>query len=258
MSHFCQKHIVLFVCLIVVFFHHKTQADQAALFYRWIDKTGKIHYSDKVTPDHAAYGREVINDKGITVKTIERAKTHEEIVRLRELKKLRLQQQKLIEQQQARDRLLLFTFEDVTNSLGDKLAIIDSKIKIIRASIEQLEKKLSQQKKIAAQWEKSGRMVPQVVIFKIKEIESQISSYQSAIEQHSTKRIQLQKKYASDTQRYKKLVKHQYEKINTQKSTGSSWDQEELSVIKCSAEQDCKRLWQLTREYLLIIQMEKN
>lgn len=235
----------------MVLFPHVVQANQKSMFYRWVDKNGKVHYSDKVTPEYAGYQREQINNQGVTVKTIERAKTREELVLEHELKKLREQQKKLIEQQQARDRLLLYTFEDVTNSLGDKLSIIDSKLKIIKNSIEQLETQLREQRKSAAQWEKNGRAVPQTVVFKIKDIEGQISSYRAAIEEHSRKRELLQKKYAEDTQRYKKLVNHQYDKINAQKSISASLSQEELSVVNCTSIEECRKAWQLTREYLL-------
>ncbi len=249
MIFFYQRYIVLYLCLLVPL--GSLQANQNTMFYRWVDKAGKVHYSDKVNPDHAGYRRDQINDQGVTVKTIERPKTREELAKERKLLKLRHHQQKLIAQQAARDRLLLFTFDDVTDSLGDKLATIDAKLKIINASIGQLKKQLGEQRKSAAQWEKSGRAVPQTVLFKISEIESQISSYQSAVKQHTVKRLQLQEKYARDTQRYKKLVSHQYEKINADKSISASQTQEELSIVNCSSRKDCSKAWQLTREYIL-------
>ncbi len=251
MNFFSQRHNVFYCCLLLVLPFSVTYAGQDTLFYRWIDKTGKTYYSDKVAPDQAGYRRDQINDKGVTVKTIERAKTREEFAKERELKKLRHQQRKLIAQQEARDRLLLYTFEDVTNSLGDKLSTIDAKLKIINNSISLLKKQLETKKKSAAQWEKSGRSVPQTIVFKISEIENQISSYQAAIEQHTKRREQLQRQYANDTQRYKKLVNHQYENINAQKSISASQSQEELSVINCTSMKECEKAWQLTKEYIL-------
>ncbi len=251
MNLFYRSLIILYLFLLGVLPLSGAQANQDNLFYRWIDKTGKVYYSDKVTPDHAGYRREQINDQGVTVKTVERPKTPEEFAKERKLQRLRFQQKKLIEQQEARDRLLLYTFEDVTNSLGDKLSTIDSKLKIIRTSIKQLERQLEEQKKSAAQWEKSGRKVPQTIIFKIDELQNLISSYQAAVVQHSVKRESLQQEYAIDAQRYKKLVKHQYEKINAQKTFHASNTEDELSVINCSSKKQCKKAWQLTKEYLI-------
>ncbi len=251
MTFIYQRHIVLYICLLVLFPAKALQANQGSLFYRWVDKTGNVHYSDKVNPDHAGYRREQMNNQGVVVNTIERPKTREELAKQRELIKLRHHQKKLIEQQEARDRLLLFTFEDVTNSLGDKLATLDSKLKIVNNSIVQLEQQLKEQRKSAAQWEKKGRAVPQTVVFKIKEIESQIKSYQSAIVMHTEKRELLQKKYAKDTQRYKKLVSNQYEKINAQDSINATQTQEELSVVNCTSTKQCQNAWELTKEYIL-------
>jgi hypothetical protein len=251
MNLFYRSPIILYFCLLGVLPLSGAQAIEGNLFYRWIDKTGKVYYSDKVTPDHAGYRREQINDQGVTVKTIERPKTPEEFAKQRKLQRLRFQQKKLIEQQEARDRLLLYTFEDVTNSLGDKLSTLDSKLKIVRTSIKQLEQQLKEQKKSAAQWEKGGRKVPQTIIFKIDEIQNLISSYQAAVIQHSTKRESLQLEYAKDAQRYKKLVNHQYQKINAQKTFNASNSEDELSVINCSSKKQCQKAWQLTKEYLI-------
>jgi hypothetical protein len=256
MNHLYQKPVIrsLYLPAIVLFSVTQinvAQANQDSVFYRWIDKKGSVHYSDKIIPDFAGYRRDQINDRGITVKTIERAKTPEERAKQRKLLKLRQQQQKLVAQQAARDRLLLYTFEDVTNSLGDKLSTIDSKLKIIRNSIKQLTRQLNEQKKSAAQWEKSGRAVPKTVLFKIDEIQNMIASYEAAVVRHSAKREQLQQGYAKDTQRYKRLVSHQYEKINADKLTHAIQGDEQLSIISCSSKQQCKKAWQLTKEYLI-------
>ena len=179
------KNIALFLSILL--YIGQAAANQSDLFYRWIDSNGKIHYSDKVNPDHAGYRREQLNDQGVTVRTIDRPKTKEELAKERELARLRKQQQKLIAQQAARDRLLLFTFEDVTNSLGDKLETIDVKLKILTASIQDLQGKLTERRKSAANWEKSGRAVPRTVLFKIDEFKSQIQGYESTVEELTKK-----------------------------------------------------------------------
>ncbi|MEE9424242.1 MAG: DUF4124 domain-containing protein [Methylococcales bacterium] len=251
MNLFCKKTIIQLLSILFILVCASAQANQDSLLYRWVDKAGNVHYSDKVPPEDAGYRRDQINDQGVTVRTIERPKTPQEFAKERRLQKLRFQQKKLIEQQAARDRLLLFTFEDVTNSLGDKLAIIDTKLKIIKNSISQLNKQLKKQKKSAAQWEKNGRSVPQTVVFKISEIKNQINSYEASVKQHSEKREDLQKNYARDAQRYKKIVAHQHNKINAQKLLHASQNDDELSIATCTSNQECLKAWQLTKEYLI-------
>ncbi|MEE9413056.1 MAG: hypothetical protein V3V22_08395 [Methylococcales bacterium] len=135
--------------------------------------------------------------------------------------------------------------------MGDKLATIDAKLKIINSSIKQLNRQLREQKKSAAQWEKKGRAVPQTVVFKINELGTQISSYEAAVEQHSEKRESLQKKYALDAQRYKKIVAHRHNKINAQKLFHTSQSDEQLSIANCVSKEECQQAWQLTKEYLI-------
>lgn len=226
-------------------------AEQNKLLYRWVDKAGNTHYSDKVPPEDSGYTRDAINDQGVTVQTIKRPKTPEEFAKERKLQRFRFQQKKLIEQQAARDRLLLYTFDDVTNSLGDKLATIDVKLKIVNDRIQQLNRQLKIQKRSAARWEKSGRSVPESVVFKINEIKNQISSYEDAIVQHTLKREQLQENYAADAQRYKKIIFNQHKKINSNKLLHASRSNEELSIAICTSKQECQQAWQLTKEYVL-------
>jgi hypothetical protein len=251
MKRFFQKSVIQYLGLIAMLPFSLAQANQDNLFYRWVDKAGAIHYSDKITPDHAGYRRDQINDSGVTVKTIERPKTAEERANQRKLFQLRQQQKKLIAQQEARDRLLLYTFDDVTNSLGDKLSIIDAKLKIVQSSIKQLLRQLDKQKKSAAQWEKNGRTVPQTVLFKISELQNMINSYQAAVVQHTKKRERLQKAYVTDTQRYKRLISHQYEQINANKLAHGSQGDDQLSIINCASKQQCQKAWQLAKEYLV-------
>jgi hypothetical protein len=227
------------------------QADQDKLLYRWVDKAGKIHFSDKIPPKDAGYTRDQINAKGVVIQTIKRPKTPAEFAKERKLQRLRYQQKKLIAQQAARDRLLMYTFDDVTNSLGDKLATIDTKLKIVNASIQQLNRQLREQKKSAAHWEKSSRSIPQTVLFKISEIENQISSYENAVVLHAKKRERLQEQYAKDAQRYKKIIFNQHKKINANKLLHASQSDDELSVANCTSKQECQKAWRLTKEYVL-------
>lgn len=251
MNFICQKPVIQLLCLIWIIIFNVAQAEQDKLLYRWLDKAGNTHYSDKIPPEDAGYTRDAINDQGVTVRTIKRPKTPEEFAKERKLQRLRFQQKKLIEQQAARDRLLLYTFDDVTNSLGDKLATIDVKLKIVNARIEQLNRQLKKQKRSAARWEKSGRSVPKTVVFKINEIKNQISSYENAIVQNSQKREQLQENFAADAQRYKKIIFNQHKKLNSNKLLHASRNDDELSIATCTSKQECQQAWQLTKEYVV-------
>src|SRR5690606_7884572 len=54
-------------------------AAEAQKLYRWVDKDGKVHYSDHVPPEAVDQARDELNDQGLKVRSVERALTPEEI-----------------------------------------------------------------------------------------------------------------------------------------------------------------------------------
>ena len=51
---------------------------QAERMFKWVDDEGKIHYSDRVPPQHSKRERREYDVSGRTVRVYERAKTPEE------------------------------------------------------------------------------------------------------------------------------------------------------------------------------------
>ena len=75
-----------------------------------------------------------------------RPKTAEEIAQEKELARLRAEQKRLIEEQRAKDRVLLRTFrssDDILMTRDGKLTAIDTSIQITRSNIKRLKFKLT-------------------------------------------------------------------------------------------------------------------
>src|SRR3569833_3461541 len=47
--------------------------------YRWMDEQGRVHFCDRMPPESADRAYSVINPHGITVKSIDKAKTPEQL-----------------------------------------------------------------------------------------------------------------------------------------------------------------------------------
>ena len=80
---------------------------QAGNFKKWVDEHGVTHYGTSVPPQYRDRAHSELNQQGIEVKKHDRAKTPEELKRDKALAALRAEQKKLLEEQQARDRILL-------------------------------------------------------------------------------------------------------------------------------------------------------
>ena len=133
---------------------------EAAKLYKWVDESGKVHYSDKIPPTAITGSHSKLSKEGVTVERRGAAKTPEEIAHEAELKRLREEQQRVLEKQQIKDRVLLNTFrteDDIILARDGKLATYDAQIRIIYENIDRLKNRLISQQNRAALQERQGR-----------------------------------------------------------------------------------------------------
>jgi hypothetical protein len=98
------------------------------------------------------------------VDQVDAAKSREELVleaeRKKEMEKLRLEQQRLIDEEKAKDDALLRTFAaegDIIIARDNKLAAVDVKSEITRANIARIKDELAERQRFAADMERQGQ-----------------------------------------------------------------------------------------------------
>jgi len=52
----------------------------AGKLYRWVDENGTVHFGDRVPPEYSKGDRQVLNEHGITVDTLEKELSEEEVI----------------------------------------------------------------------------------------------------------------------------------------------------------------------------------
>jgi hypothetical protein len=177
--------------------------------YKWVDEHGETHYSDRVPPDEAKQGRSVLNDQGITVKTVDAAKTPEELAEEQRLARIREEQRRIAEARAAQDRVLLNTFQNeqaIVNARDAKIAAIGNIIHISSGTLRGLEQKLTAQMKSAADLERSGRSVPPALEQRIRDIRAQMRETKEFIDQKNNEQEAIRQAYEKDIQRYRELM----------------------------------------------------
>lgn len=188
-----------------------------AKLYRWVDDKGVVHYTDSIPPQHARTEKKIIDEKkGLVVDTIERKQTREER-EAEEAKQAKIDAaRKAIEnarkEKERKDKVLLDTFANVAaieKSRDERLAILDGNIKNNRITIKDLKKKLTSERKIAAQSERSGKGVPEDLLNRIRRIEGQIKSNEQLEKDKYAERAALVEKFDADIARFKELTKDQ-------------------------------------------------
>jgi hypothetical protein len=224
----------------------------AARLYRWVDESGRVHYTDRIPADQLDLPREQLNQRGIQVKKVEAAKTREQIEKEKELKKLRAAQQRLIEQQRAKDRVLLRTFrsgDDILMTRDGKLSSVDTSIQIIRSNIQQLKLRLADMQKSAADLERQGKSISKKFLEEIDSTRQQLKESYAAIIRKEEGKEKIRKKYAADLARFNEL-----KNLRPEGGIGLSDQKRRYSlletVVTCADQAGCDADWKLAEEYV--------
>ena len=239
---------VLFFLLLALIL---TQPSLARL-YKWVDEEGNVHYSDKIPPSAVKNPHAELDQRGLVIEKKARAKTPEEIAREAELKRLREEQQRMLEEQKARDKVLLNTFrseDDILLARDGKLATYDAQIRIAYTNIERLKAWLDTQKKKAASLERKGRKIPAKLLAEIENTRLQIkSNYESILRQERDKET-IRRKYAADLARFRELKELKSDGKEEKDLGRKRYDAIVETVIVCDGTVDCGKAWKKAKEY---------
>lgn len=228
-----------------------TSASEARKLFRWVDDQGKVHYSDQVPVEHSRSARSELNDRGLEIDRTEAAKTEREIAREKELKRLRAEQQRLIEIQQASDRVLLRTFrseDDMLMARNGKLTAIEGNILVIRSNIRRMKDNLADIQKTAAGLERQGRPLSRYLLKDIKSTRQQLKeSYASIIRKEQGKE-QIRQQFSSDLRRFRSLKN--LHTLDDNLLTGPKKASLLDTVVTCSDKTACDLAWQKVETYV--------
>ena len=182
---------------------------QAERMFKWVDEEGKIHYSDRVPPQHSKRERREYDESGRTVKVYERARTAEEKAEAARLAAIEEKKKKEAERRAVHDRSLLATYsseQDMLMARDGKLASVDALIQLTQSRIESTETRLREYAAEAAEFERSGKPVPPVLQDQIKTARDLITENREFMRQKEVERDGIDTQFAADIARYRELT----------------------------------------------------
>ena len=216
--------------------------------YRWVDSDGRVQYSDRVPPAQRDKGHSRLDESGIELEKVKAARSKEEVekelARERALKRLRTEQQRLIDKQKAADRVLLRTFrseDDIKMARDGKLTAIDVHIQVIRGNIKRLKNRLEDLQKGAADLERQGRTPSQHYLDDMTSLRQQIKDAYASIIGKERDKDTIWANHEDDLQRFRSLKKLRPEKpgISPSQQTASLLE----TVVKCLDTESCDLAW---------------
>ncbi len=176
--------------------------------YKWVDEKGEVHYSDTVPAQEAGKQRDILNQQGMTVDKIKRAKTPEEIAAEEREARKKAALQKRIDAQEAHDRMLLTTYltaDDLIHARDAKLLGIQNIIRDSQTTLQRQHDGLENLMHQAANAERAGRKVPPALVKKIQEARDEIHATETFIQKRRADQDAIRKEYGAELDRYRKL-----------------------------------------------------
>lgn len=225
-------------------------SSEAARLYRWVDADGVVHYTDRIPPSQVEKGHTELNQRGIAVEDIPPAQTIEEIKRERELERLRAQQERLVEQQNAADQALLRTFrsaDDLIMARDGKVAAIDVVIGVARSNIRRQQEWLRNLRTEAANLERAGKPVSQHIEDGIAKTERYIRETYASIVVREQQKDEILQEFNRDLKRFRQLNDIPPESI---KSATDTQRPALRNLVTCYGQDQCKRLWERAVDYV--------
>jgi len=182
---------------------------RAERIFKWVDDKGEIQYGDRVPPQYASKERSVIDDQGRTVKVYEAPKSPEEKAEAQALIKQQAEAKKLKEQEAVRDRSLLSTYssdEDMLQARDGKVASVETLIQLTNSRLESMQKRLNELTNDAAEFERSGKKLPDGLVNQMKNIKEQIQHNEDFLKAKQEEKEEIAHKFDEDIKRYRELT----------------------------------------------------
>lgn len=219
---------------------------------KWVDENGVTHYGNSVPPRYAERAHSELNERGIEIKRHDRALTDAEIERERALEALRAEQQALLVEQQARDRILLSLYrneDDLIMARDGKIAQIDSQIVLNHSEIRRLKSRLSEFQAVAAAAERSGRQLNTAQKANLESTQRSIQKSYAIILGKEDEKLATIERYDFDLQRFRKLSQGSTRSANADTLRESEYPDLVDTAVHCGEPSACERLWQAAQAY---------
>ena len=177
--------------------------------YKWEDAEGNIHYSDHPPPEAADFPKDVKNEHGITVNTIEGKKTEEQLAAEKAAEERRRQE----ELRMRADRALLATYQTVDEiemHRDRRVELFQAQSRVTELYIRNLRRRLAQLNSDALRYrpyssDPSAPMIDPELVEDIKETESTIDRHEANLIKYQTEEQEIRDRFEGDIDRFRTL-----------------------------------------------------
>ena len=174
--------------------------------FKWEDADGNIHYSDHPPPEAADYPKDVKNEHGVTVSTLEGKKTEEQLRAEREAAEAARQQ----EIQLRADRALLATYlsvDEIEMHRDRRVELFQAQSRVTELYIRNLRRRLAQLNSDALLYrpynsDPSAPMIDPELVEDIKKTEAVINRHEQNLQKYQDEEQSIKDRFEGDIDRF--------------------------------------------------------
>ena len=185
----------------------------AGELYRWVDDQGIVHYGDSVPPEYSKTERQVLNERGVTIKELPRERTAEELEADQRADAVDDAERQRQREAERRDAVLLSTYlsiDEIEALRNRRQELLDGQIRVTEVYLLNLREKLLTLQKDAGRFQpyNSDPNAPPIHDWLAKELADTLDSilvYEQTLADTQALRAETVAKFDADIDRFKQL-----------------------------------------------------
>lgn len=177
--------------------------------YRYKDASGVSVINDRLPPEVAALGYEVLSDTGVLLRVVPPKKTPEQLEALDAQESEAERAQRQAEQQRKADELLLIRYssiDDIKAARERSLQALQIRANILRSNLRSMAQQLGNYQAEAAAIERLGQALDQERIEAIQNLRARIETSQLALSDREQEVEDVTQAYQADIDRFQHLM----------------------------------------------------
>ena len=186
-----------------------SMAQQRPSYFKWVDENGVTHYGDSIPAKYAELPKEVLNDQGVKVDSLEGKKTPEQI----EAERIEQERVAAIELQRRADRALLATYLSVDEILmhrDRRVELFQAQSRVTELYLRNLERRMLKLRNEASKFQPYSEdtdapMIAEDLSEELQETKQIIRRHERNLEKFQTDEQQIIARFDGDISRFKML-----------------------------------------------------
>jgi len=186
-----------------------SMAQQAPTYFKWVDEDGVTHYGDSIPAKYAELPKEVLNDQGVMVDTLEGKKSPEQI----EAERIEQERVAAIELQRRADRALLATYLSVDEILlhrDRRVELFQAQSRVTELYLRNLERRMLKLRNEASNFQpysenSDAPMIAEDLADELRDTKNIIQKHERNLQKFQNDEQQIIARFDGDISRFKIL-----------------------------------------------------